>query len=363
MEVTMKKITAALVAFMLLVNMMAVMASANATAQVTDITPDIKWTTAYDMYANKLAIVRADAVFIPCDEYDSTKIAKAPGSGVRSIIIEDWAAKGMENYFDDYFNLGDGYFAYDAVWANSGSDPYDYGRLSYTFEVAEAGVYELVIVGCAQIKEADVDNDAKDRGFAVQVDGGDIQQVNISDTLGIFRDYTYEYDKEKLDAGLQYTTNGVNSKYFQPTYYYGIQLNLTAGTHTLDYYHLFSSGELQFESGNGSRLNYMGAYVQKFLTDVERDNYVYPETTTPETTVAPEPETTTPETTAAPETDPETTAKEDTKTPDQSGSSNTPAQTTAEAPSTEKKGCGAMAGAGVLLVLLPAAIVIKKKRD
>ncbi|MBQ4141059.1 MAG: hypothetical protein IJD70_06950 [Clostridia bacterium] len=355
----MKKITAILVAVVLMLNMMAIMASADA-AQVTDITNDIKYVTAYEMYANKMAIVRADAVFMGAYDYDTTLVAKAPGYGTRWVTFTDWAANGMESYFDDYFNLGDGYFGYDAVWAESGSDPYDHGRLSYKFTVEEAGMYELVIVGCAQIKPENVDNDAKDRGFAFQIDGGEIQQVNISDTLGTFQNptYMYTYSKAELDSTLITTANGVNSYYYQPTYYYGIQVNLTAGEHIFDYYHLFYSGEHVFESGNGPRLNYMGAYVQKFLTDAERDNYVYPETTAaPETTEEPKPETTkAEETTAAPE-----------KT-DDATQAPTPEQTKAptagtEAPKEEKPGCGGMIGFATILALIPAAIVIKKKRD
>ena len=357
----MKKITALLVAVVLMLNMMAIMASAEATPTVVDITNDIKWMTSYDMYLNKTAIVRADAILIETGTYDSTLIAKAPGGQMRMVTFTDWAEKGMQNYFNDYFNLGDGFFAYDAVWAESGSDPYDHGRLSYKFTVEEAGMYEIVILGCAQIKEENVDNDAKDRGFAVQVDGGDIQQVNISDTMGTFREYEYSYSQADIEAGTIYTTNGVNNKYFIPTYYYGIQVNLTAGEHTLDYYHLYSSGEHVFESGNSPRLNFMGAYVQKFLTDLERDNYVYPETepvTEPVTEPQTEPET---EPQTEPETDPQTDAPE---APEQTQApSVTPEKTDAPTTTPEKKGCGGMVGFAVILALIPAAIVIKKKRD
>lgn len=352
----MKKITAILVAVVLLLNMMAVMTSA-ADAKPVDITNDIKWVTAYEMYENKLPVVRADAVFIPSTEYEA---AVAPGSGNRTITFTDWAEKGMENYFDDYFNLGDGYFWYDSVWANSSSDPYDHGRLSYTFTVEESGTYELVIVGCGQIKAENVDNDEKDRGFVFQIDGGELQQVNISDTAGTFRDYSYSYSKADLEAGLISTTNGVNSQHYQVVYYYGMQMHLSAGTHTLDYYHLYYSGDYVFESGNGPRLNYMGAYVQKYLTGVEWESYVYPETTAPETTVAPEPETTKePETEAPDQTTEEATEATNAPEPEKTDAP-TPTQT--EAPKAEG-GCGAMVGFGTLLALIPAALVIKKKRD
>ena len=354
----MKKLTALLVAIVLLVNVMAIMASADAT-KPADITADIKWVTAYDMYAGKLPVVRADAVFMHAYDYDTALIAKAPGSGTRMVTFTDWATNGMENYFDDYFNLGDGYFGYDAVWANSGSDPYDHGRLSYKFTVEEAGTYELVIVGCAEIKPENVDNDAKDRGFAYQIDGGEIYQVNVSDTLGAFQgSYVYDYGKADLEATQITTTNGVNSYYYQMTYYYGMQMYLEPGEHTLDYYHLFYSGETSFDSGNGPRLNYAGAYVQKYLTGVEWENYKYPETTAaPETTEEPKPETT-----KAPETEAPTVDETEAPTVDA-----TEAPVATEAPAaTEpaaKSGCGAMVGFGTILALIPAAVMLKKKRD
>lgn len=357
----MKKLTAILISLVLLVNMMAIMASAEE-AKPIDITNDIKWVTAYEMYENKLPVVRADAVFVPATEYDLGLVAKAPGSGTRTVTFTDWAEKGMENYFDDYFNLGDGYFFYDSVWANSGSDPYDHGRLSYTFEVAESGTYEIVIVGAGQIKADAVDNDEKDRGFVIQVDGGELQQVNISDTAGAFRDYSYSYGKADLEAGLITTTNGVNSQHYQVTYYYGMQVYLSAGTHTLDYYHLYYSGDYVFESGNGPRLNYMGAYVQKYLTGIEWESYQYPETTAPETTVAPEPETTkAPETEAPEATTDSTDIIEDPVT--EAPTTEAPAPEQTDAPAAEEKGCGAMVSLGTVLALIPAAIVIKKKRD
>ena len=136
----------------------------------------------------RLPVVRDDAVFIHPMDYEAST---APGSGIRDIIFTDWEEVGMEEYFDDYFSFGDGYFTYDAVWANSVSDPYDHGLMSYTFEVEEDGTYELVFVGTAQIKEENVDNDGKDRGFVFRVDNGELRQVNISDTSGTFREYAY----------------------------------------------------------------------------------------------------------------------------------------------------------------------------
>lgn len=356
----MKKLTALLVAVVLMLNMMVIMASADAT-KPTDITADIKWVTAYDMYANKYPVVRADAIFIDANEFDPSLVAELPGTGTRICSFTDWATNGMTDYFPDVFSLGDGYFGYPAVWANSNKETYDHGRLSYKFTVEEAGTYELVIVGCGQIKPENVDNDAKDRGFTYQIDGGEMFQVNISDTLGAFQGaYTYDYNKEDLDATKITTTNGVNSTHYQMTYYYGMQMYLEAGEHTLDYYHLFYSGEHAFESGNGPRLNYAGAFVQKYLTGIAWDNYVYPETTAPETEPETEAETKAPEvdeTTKAP--DEETPAVDQTTAAPQPEQTNAPTTDKAE----EKKGCGSMIGFGVLFALVPAAIVLKKKRD
>ena len=358
----MKKLLAILMITALIVSMFTFTSSA-ADALPQDITADIKWVTAYDMYAQKLPIVRADAVFIPAPEYDASKVAKAPGAGMRTITFTDWETAGMEFYFDDYFNLGDGYFMYDAVWANSNETEYDHGLLQYTFEVEEAGTYELVVVGCAQIKAENLDIDEKDRGFAFSFDGGEIKQVNISDTEGIFRDYSYTYGKAELDATKQTTTNGVNSQYYQMTYFYGIPVELTAGTHTFEYYHLFSSGEFVFQSGNGPRLNYAGAYVQKFLTDVELENYQYPVIETQEVTTVPVTEAPVTEApvTEAPATEAPVTEAPATEAPT-TDAPVTEAPTT-EAPKDNEGGCGGFVALGIVAALIPAAVVIRKKRD
>ena len=107
----MKKFTSLLVAIVLMLNMMVIMASADAT-KPTDITNDIKWVTAYDMYANKLPVVRADAIHIWADEYDIGLVQATPGFGIREITFTDWATSGMETYFNDEYFGADGYFAY-----------------------------------------------------------------------------------------------------------------------------------------------------------------------------------------------------------------------------------------------------------
>ena len=142
----MKRIFAFLMILSLFVGVMAFTASAEETLP-RDITDDIKWITAYDMYMQRLPVVRDDAVFIHPMDYEAST---APGSGVRDIVFTDWEEVGMEDYFDDYFSFGDGFFSYDAVWAKSVDVPYDHGLMTYTFEVEEAGTYELVFVGAAQ---------------------------------------------------------------------------------------------------------------------------------------------------------------------------------------------------------------------
>ena len=84
-----------------------------------------------------------------------------------------------------------------------------------------------------------------------------------------------------------------------------------------------------------------------------------PETTAPETTEAPE------ETTKAPEDETTKAPEDETPAVDQTTAAPQPEQT--NAPTTdkaeEKKGCGSMIGFGVLFALVPAAIVLKKKRN
>ena len=351
----MKKLVGFLLILSLLVGMMTFAAFAEDELP-RDITDEIKWITAYDMYMQRLPVVRDDAVFIHPMDYEAST---APGSGIRDIIFTDWEEVGMEEYFDDYFSFGDGYFTYDAVWANSVSDPYDHGLMSYTFEVEEDGTYELVFVGTAQIKEENVDNDGKDRGFVFRVDNGELRQVNISDTSGTFREYAYEYSGADLEDTKIQTANGVNSYYYQMTYYYGIQVELTAGEHTLEFYHLFYSGETLFESGNGTRLNFAGAYVQKWLSESELKDYTYPSDETVEETTAEITEE--PTETEAP-TDSVTEAPTETEAP-------TSVETTVESvtvpctESVEGSGCGSIVGLGTAVVAMVAALMLYRRRD
>ena len=228
-----------------------------------------------------------------------------------------------------------------------------------TFEVEEAGTYELVFVGAAQIKEENVDNDGKDRGFVFRVDNGELRQVNVSDTSGTFREYAYEYSGADLEDTKIQTANGVNSYYYQMTYYYGIQVELTAGEHTLEFYHLFYSGETLFESGNGTRLNFAGAYVQKWLSESELKDYTYPSDETAEETTA---EITEAPTEAEAPTDSVTEAPTETEAP-------TSVETTVESvtvpctESVEGSGCGSILGLGTAVVAMAAALMLYRRRD
>ena len=140
----------------------------------------------------KLPVVRLDAVFVHAQDYDMALAKAAPGNGNRTVTFTDW---NLPYFFDDPFNLGEGVFYYDNVkWQNPANkeDVNDHGTLTYDIEVKEAGTYEFVVLGCAQITEANLDVDAKDRGFCYSIDGGPMYQVNISDTLGVFRRRTIQ---------------------------------------------------------------------------------------------------------------------------------------------------------------------------
>lgn len=373
-ERKMKKIISLFIIAMMLVPMLALSTSAAIDASTlgtpTDITDDVKWITSYDLYLNKVPVVRADAQLITADEYDMSLCEKTPGSGLRTVTFLDWEEKGMTSFFDDEFDCGDGVFGYYStqwynVIANDNWD--DRAKVTFSFDVDEAGTYEFVFLGCAQIKADAVGDPSKDRGFSFSVDGGDIKSVNASKTKAIFRDYSYSYSQADLEAGY----DGDNTKYFQPTYFYGITADLTAGKHTLEFYDLFYGSDGTKLTGNGSRMNFMGFYVEKFLDESQFDSYVYPvietqETTTviitDSTTVSDGPGTSdpTPTTTPAPA-DNENNTPETTTTP-------APGETTTKAPDSEKpaekKGCGsAVIGLGVIMALVPAALIIRRKED
>lgn len=311
-----------------------------------DATALVQYATVAQMYTNGLPIIRDDAQFVYATLYDlSTTIGKNPGATSREIVISDFNEEAYKDQAQfDVSYLGDGLFSYYAIWQNNAADGQT-AKSVYSFSVPTAGTYEFVILGCAQIKEADVGNDKKDRGFSYSVDGGQKYQVNISDTPLIFREYTYSYSFE--DA-VKESANQTNT-YYQMGYVYNITAELTAGDHTFEYYHLEYSNDTVLSTGNGSRLNFAGFYYQKALTAAELAEYKYPKA--PETT---EPAATTPIATKPAET---TTAKPTATTSPET--TETPATTE---PATDG-GCGsAIASASLIIAFAGAAFVAAKRR-
>ena len=342
--------------------------SATEAAKAEDVTARIKAATAFDIYEGKLPVVRMDATFVPSTEYTNDTTAadwKAPGSGTRECwVIGD---TGWTNLFDDkaltYMDYEAACWNYDCIWSNI-------EKMTYSFTVPADGNYEFVVAGCAQITAENVDNDAKDRGFCLSVDGGAKVQVNIADTKGIFRDYTYMYNYEDLKGKTEELpiTNGVNSQVYQMTYYYGegLTMYLTAGTHTLEYWTLEYSGDAVTGVTEGMkvtspRLNYYGTYVQKALSQGELDAYVFSDATTyaPKPEETPAPETTKADETTEAEKDETTAAPEDdaTKAPE----TNKDPETT-KAP--ESKGCGGFIGGGAVLLtaICATGIIIRRRK-
>lgn len=322
-----------------------------------DATQDAKYATVIQMYNGKLPIVRDDAIFIPANDYTNQLTGdNIPGMANRTISIDevtDWQPYFYDDFLiDNEITEGIAIFDYPVVWDKT------LGPLSYTFSVPKDDLYEFVVVGAAQIKADAVDNDAKDRGFCYSVDDGQKYNVNISDTLGIFRDYSYSYTRAQADAEVIKTTNGENSKYYQMLYIYNLVLPLTKGEHVFNFYHLEYSGEVELGNSTSSRLNFAGFYVQRSLSDAELEAYVYPEITTL-------PEETTPEVTTAEQTTAEqTTAEEVVETTPAADvtTAAAPAVTTAAEPA--KKGCGSSIAAGFVaaVAILGSAVVIRKRK-
>lgn len=226
-----------------------------------DITSSAKVSTVIEMYNAKLPVIRSDAQFIPANDYINSPYEegwKDPGTGTRSINID--GVPGWERYFNDNFlyeiDNGLAQFDYPCIWTNI------QGPLKYSFTVEKDGVYEFVIVGAGQIRDDYVDNDSKDRGFCISVDGGKKQQVNLSDTLAAFRNYTYTYTMSEEVASQINTPNGINSRNLQMTYTYNIFVNLTKGEHVFEFWQLEYSGDINLSGVNTSRINYAGVYVE-----------------------------------------------------------------------------------------------------
>lgn len=250
-----------------------------------DITDQVKFASVVQTYKDRLPIVRADAELIAGNSHrtDSANYV-APGGGTRNITVTDFDQTNCMDMlqFDPFYNIDlaidkdplPGVWSYGGcVWANVPVDgdknPIGKALLVYDFEVAEAGTYEFVFVGAAQIKPGDMNNDAKDRGFTYSIDGGSKYQVNVSDSPLVFNFDKYNYD---------YTTEQAltTKDFYQMGYVYGITAELTAGKHTLEFMHLEYSGDTVTDGSNNSRINLAGIFVQKYLDELALAAYEYP---------------------------------------------------------------------------------------
>ncbi len=364
----MKKILSlALVCVMALAICMPAFATTAATP-AQDITDSVKFATALEMYKNKIPVVRKDAQFIDPNQYvngNDEQFVK-PDGGIRTITFMEYIPKYFEDQFRAMYSIKENYtvFSYPSIWINDLRDAdknvIAEAKVVYNFEVPKDGTYEFVVVGCAQIKDAQVGKDKNDRGFCLKVDDGNKMQVNISDTQLAFREYKYDYSSKDVEDTNIKTDNGVNSYFYQVGYVYNITCELTKGKHTIEYTNLEYSGEEK--PYQGSRLNFMGIYVQEFLTEAELALYTNPtypaETDEPETsktkddqtTKAPTPEKTTPEKTE--------------KAPSPVGTKAPTPEKTTKAPEPEKKGCGSFVGGGAVIVvaILGSALVASKRK-
>lgn len=358
----MKKLTAILMSAVLCASMCV---SVSATAE--DITDKVSVSTALEMYSGKLPIVRMDAIHLPAQEFENDYADpnfKEPGMGDRFVTISDVT---FEDYFSDYyinyFEEGTASFWYPMIWSNI-TDP-----MIYTFSVDEAGTYEFVVVGAAQIKPENIGNDAKDRGFCISVDGGQKYQVNISDTQGAFAsDYIYDYTPADVASTnvVNAETGAVTSHVYQVAYWYNITMELDKGEHVFEYWGLEYSGETDLSTSTGPRLNYAGTYIQKALSADELAAYVYPEIVKEEPAPEPEPEPEpvveeAPAEEPAAEEAPAADAPAEEAPAEEAPAADAPADDAA-APA-ESGGCGSFIGGGavVIMALLGAAWVSKRK--
>ncbi len=351
----MKKTLCVVITVVIFLSAFAPTASATGSSPLPiDITNQVKCSTVYEIYSQKLPVVRLDAVFVGADEYDAALAPKAPSGSARTVNITNW---NLPMFFDDPFNLGDGvFYYYTCKWANvvDASDKDDRAPLTYYITIDKAGTYEFVFVGCAEVTEAELGDPSKDRGFTYSIDGGQMYQVNTSGTKGTFRGYNYNYTMEQAAEDIV-TEFGVNSQYYQVAYYYNITAELTAGKHTIVYSDLYYSGdESQRVVGNEGRLNYMGFYYQPAISDYDWLAYTYPEIITTEA-----PATTKAVTTKAPG----TTKAATTKAPETSPAPTTDAQKPPVTTASPEGGCGSSASLGAIALLMPAALIIRKKKD
>lgn len=362
----MKKLFAILMSAVLCASM-----CVSVSAAAEDITDKVSVSTAIEMYSNKLPIVRMDAIHLPAQEFENDYADadfKEPGMGDRFVNVTDVT---WEDYFGDYyinyFEDGTAGFWYPMIWSNIT------GPMIYTFNIEEAGTYEFVVVGAAQIKPENIGNDAKDRGFCISVDGGQKYQVNISDTQGAFSgDYVYDYSPADVAA-----TNNVNaetgvttSQVYQVAYWYNITMELDKGEHVFEYWGLEYSGETDHSASTGSRLNYAGTYIQKALSADELAAYVYPEIVKEEPAPEPEPEPEPvveeqPAAEEAPAAEETPAAEEEQTAEEEAPAADDPAAAPAadNAAPAESGGCGSFIGGGAVVIaaILGAAWVSKRK--
>lgn len=353
--ISMKKILALILSVAMLAVICVPFAVSADDKKAIDITDTVSFATAVEMYEGKLPIVRDDAIFL--DPYDELDYTNTVGSNHANRTIYVSSTAGWTNYSNDEIFLAvceDDMtsFVYPVVWAGVTTP------LQFEFTVTEEDDYEIVVVGCAQIKEADVNNDKKDRGFCVSIDDNqELYQVNAADTKAMFRDYAYNYSVEKALAGIK-TDNGTNSQDMQFGYWYNIVFHLTKGKHVFKYYNLQYSGNEDLAFSTSSRFNYAGAFVQKSLSESELKAYEYPVITTEEETTAEE---TPAEVTTAEITTVETTAAQVIET---TAAATQPVVTTAEEKKPEaKSGCGSVVGGAVavFVTVLGTAWIVRKK--
>lgn len=363
----MKKLTAILMSAVLCASM-----CVSVSAAAEDITDKVSVSTALEMYTNKLPIVRMDAIHLPAQEFENDVASadyKEPGMGDRFVTISDVTFEDyFKDYYINYFEEGTASFWYPMIWSNMTTP------MIYTFNIDEPGTYEFVVVGAAQIKPENIGNDAKDRGFCISVDGGQKYQVNISDTQGAFAsDYIYDYTPADVASTnvVNAETGAVTSHVYQVAYWYNITMELDKGEHVFEYWGLEYSGETDLSTSTGPRLNYAGTYIQKALSADELAAYVYPEIVKEEPAPAPEPEPEpvveekpaeeAPAEEPAAEEAPAADAPADEAPTEEAPAADAPADDAA-APA-ESGGCGSFIGGGavVIMALLGAAWVSKRK--
>ena len=231
---------------------------------VTEIS-DFSVSTMYEMYRDQLPIVRYDAVEVRASEYDQGSSLLNPEKQVIQMKLDGWS---LEDYFGDGWNQGNGKFRYDGYKESVPTDstaPNVRDLLSYTFTVPQDGTYELVFLAAGEYTGGE-------KGFAYGIDGGNVYQINCTDTKGIYKEQKYEYAVEDLEADGE----DVHSPYYQPAYYYNLTVTLTEGIHTLQFYPLLTTSDGKKCGGNDHGMELISFYVQKHLSEEEWKNYEYP---------------------------------------------------------------------------------------